>query len=111
LLFVADHRQYRPQMFVISDGALVDLANLALRPAILKPPVLAAVDLDQLANAIAPATRLMNALSPLPAVSPKPRLDHPQPQCLAAQRDRVNLAQLLGRQGRAEIPAPIAHDR
>ena len=27
-LFVADHRQYRPQVFVVSDGALVDLANL-----------------------------------------------------------------------------------
>ena len=27
-LFVTDHRQYRPQVFVVSDGALVDVANL-----------------------------------------------------------------------------------
>ena len=27
-LFVANHRQYRSQMLVVSDGALVDLANL-----------------------------------------------------------------------------------
>jgi hypothetical protein len=49
----------------------------ALRAAILKPPMLAAVDLHQLANAVAPGARLMNLLAPLLAVSPNPRLDHP----------------------------------
>jgi len=27
-LFVTDHRQYRSQVLVVSDGALIDLANL-----------------------------------------------------------------------------------
>jgi hypothetical protein len=51
----------------------------ALRTAILKPPVLAAVDLHQLADAVAPGARLMDALSPLLAIDPQLGLDHPQP--------------------------------
>jgi hypothetical protein len=42
-----------------------------LRTAILKLPVLAAVDLHQLANAVAPRARLMDALSPLLAIDPQ----------------------------------------
>ena len=72
----------------------------ALRPAILKPPVLAAVNLDQLANAIAPVTGLMDTLPPLLAIEPQPRFNHPKPQRLTAEHDPVNLAQLLGRPGR-----------
>jgi hypothetical protein len=83
----------------------------ALRPAVLKPPVLAAVDLHQLADALAPMAGLVDMLSPLLAVSPNPGRDHPQPQCLAAERDPVPLAQLLGRQSRTEIPIPLANDR
>jgi hypothetical protein len=41
----------------------------------------------------------MDALSPLLAIEPQPSLDHPLPQCLTTERDPVNLAQLLGRQG------------
>src|SRR5271157_394982 len=83
----------------------------ALRPAILEPPMLAAVDLHQLADALAPGTGLMNLLAPLLAVSPNPGPDHPQTQGLAAERDLMHFAQLLGRQGRAEIPVPLADDR
>src|SRR5512133_3566068 len=83
----------------------------ALRPAILKPPVLAAVNLDQLANAIAPVPGLMDTLPPLLAIEPQPRFNHPEPQRLTAERDPMNLAQLLGRQGRAEIPVPFSDDR
>ena len=83
----------------------------ALRPAILEPPVLAAVDLHQLADALAPRAWLVDALAPLLAVSPNPELDHPQPQRLAAERDVVNLAQFLSRQGRAKIPVVLANDR
>src|SRR6516225_12489285 len=57
----------------------------ALRATSLKPPVLAAVDLDQLANAVAPGAGLMNTLSPLLAIEPQPSLDHPQPQCLTTE--------------------------
>jgi len=83
----------------------------ALRSAILEPPVLAAVDLHQLADALAPVTGLMNLLAPLLAIAPQPVGDQPQPQGLAAERDLVHLAQLLGRQGRAEVPIALANDR
>ena len=63
----------------------------ALRAAILKPPVLAAVNLHQLANAVAPGARLMDALSALLAIDPQLGLDHPQPQCLTTERNPMNL--------------------
>src|SRR4051812_44943595 len=83
----------------------------ALRPAILKPPMLAAVDLNQLANALAPRTGLVNLFQALLAVDPQPIRDHPLAQRLPTERDRVQLAQLLGCQGRAEIPVTLANDR
>src|SRR5271156_3832189 len=49
----------------------------ALRPTILEPPMLAAIDLHQLANTLAPVAGLMNLPAPLLAVSPNPSLDHP----------------------------------
>jgi hypothetical protein len=49
----------------------------ALRAAVLEPPVLTAVDLHQLADALAPMARLVDALPPLLAVSPNPGIDHP----------------------------------
>ena len=82
----------------------------ALRPAILKPPVLATVNLDQLADTIATVTGLVNTLSPPLAVEPQPGFDHPQPQRLSAECDFVNLTQFLGCQGRAKIPVPLAND-
>ena len=83
----------------------------ALRPAVLEPPVLAAVDLHQLADTLPPMPRLMDALPSLLAISPNPGRDHPQPQRLAAERDRMPLAQLLGRQGGTKIPILLANDR
>ena len=82
----------------------------ALRPAVFEPPMLAAVDLDQFANAVAPRPRLVNLLALL-AIAPQPGFDHPLAQRFAANRDPVILAQLLGRQGRAKIPVPLADDR
>src|SRR5205814_6703382 len=49
----------------------------ALRPAVFEPPMLAAVDLHQFADTLAPMARLMDALAPLLAVSPNPGIDHP----------------------------------
>src|SRR3954465_6669268 len=83
----------------------------ALRPAILKPPMLAAVDLNQLANALAPRTGLVNPFQTLLAVDPQPIRDHPLAQRLPTESDPVQLAQLLRRQGRAEIPITLANDR
>jgi hypothetical protein len=82
-----------------------------LRPAILRPPVLAAVNLDQLADTIAPVARLMDTLSPPLAIAPQPGFDHPKPQCLPTERYPMNLAQLLGRQSWAKIPVPLADHR
>src|SRR5882724_7492876 len=42
----------------------------ALRPAVFEPPMFAAVDLHQLANALAPMARLVNTPAPLLAVEP-----------------------------------------
>ena len=95
-----------------ATGRVVDEhEQRALRATIPKPPVLAAVDLHQLADAVPPGTGLMDALSPLLPIAPQPSLDHPQPQCLTTKRDPMNLAQLLGRQSRAEIPIPLANNR
>src|SRR6266436_4207577 len=55
----------------------------ALRPAVFEPPMFAAVDLHQLANALAPMARLVNTPAPLFAVEPQPLGDHPFAQGLA----------------------------
>ena len=49
----------------------------ALRPASLEPPMLAAVDLDQFADTVAPVAGLMDVLSPLLAIEPQPGFNHP----------------------------------
>jgi hypothetical protein len=73
--------------------------------------VLTAVDLDQLVDAVAPVARLMDVLSPLLAIAAQPGFDHPRPQRLTTESYSMHLAQLLGRQGRAEIPVPFPNDR
>src|SRR5271166_3221235 len=89
-------------------GGVVDKHQQgALRPAVLEPPMLAAVDLDQFANALAPRPRLVNLLTLL-AIAPQPGFDHPLAQRFTANRDPMILAQLLGRQRRAKIPVPLA---
>jgi hypothetical protein len=74
----------------------------ALRPAILKPPMLAAIELNQLADALAPRTGLVNPFQALLAIDPQPICDHPLAQRLPTESNPVQLAQLLRRQGRAE---------
>ena len=49
----------------------------ALRAAVLEPPMLAAVDLHQFADAFAAIARLVDGLSPLLAIEPQPGFDHP----------------------------------
>ena len=70
--------------------------------------MLAAVDLHQFANALAPRPRLVDAFALL-AIVPQPVGDHPLPHSLAGERKAV-LGKLLGRQGRAEIGIILAHD-
>ena len=81
----------------------------ALWPAVFEPPMLAAVDLHQFADAFAPRPRLVNLLALL-AIAPQPGFDHPLAQRFTTNRDAVILAQLLSCQGRAKIPIPLADD-
>jgi hypothetical protein len=61
-----------------TSGRVIDKhQQSALLPAILEPPMLAAIDLHQFADTVAPGAGLMNLLPPLLAVSPNPSLDHP----------------------------------
>src|SRR5262249_3255653 len=82
----------KPQMHQAAGRMVDEHEQGALRAAILKPPVLAAVDLHQLADTVAPGAGLMDALSPLLTIEPQPGLDHPQPQCLTTERDPMDLA-------------------
>jgi hypothetical protein len=80
-------------------GGVVDIdQQRALQTAVLKPPVLGAVDLHKLTQAIAPRSRLMDALQPVLSPNPKAGVDHPLPQRLDAEIQTVKLGQLLGRQ-------------
>ena len=69
----------------------------ALRPAVFKPPMLAAINLYQFADAVAPRARLMNPLLPLLAIEPQPIFDHPQSQGLAGEPKAVLAGKLLRR--------------
>src|SRR6516165_7726898 len=81
-----------------SAGRVVDKhQQSALRSAILEPPMLAAVDLHQLTDALAPRPRLVDA-SALLAIAPQPVSDHPLSQGLAGERKAVLGGELFGRQ-------------
>ena len=72
------------------------------RGAILEPAMLAAVDLHQLAQTLAPQPRLVQ-LPALLAGVPKAGADHPLAQRLSGDRQAMALAQHLGRERRAEV--------
>jgi hypothetical protein len=57
--------------------------------------MLAAVDLDQFANAIAPRPRLVDAFALL-AIAPQPGFDHPLAQRFPAKGNPMILTQLFG---------------
>src|ERR1700751_4598532 len=80
-----------------------------LRSAVLETPMLAAVDLHQLANALAPRPRLVNA-SALLAITPQPVSDHPLSQGLARERKAMLGGELFSRQSRPKISVIPAHD-
>src|SRR6516162_7581685 len=91
-------------------GRVVDKhQQRALRPAVLEPPMLAAVDLHQLTNAVAPRPRLVDAFALL-AIAPQPGFDHPLAQRFPAKGNPMILTQLFGRQGRTKIPVPLADE-
>ena len=83
---------------------IVDVSDQsALRAAVLKPEMLRAIDLDELAHTLPAVPRLMDGRQAMPAVTPEPVLDHPFAQRLPANRQIMPLSELLGGKGRAEI--------
>src|SRR5271169_4006994 len=98
------------QMHQPADRVVDEHQQGALRPAVLEPPMLAAVDLHQFAIALAPRPRLMNSSLPLLAIEPQPVGNHPLPQGLAGEPKAVLGGELLGGQGRPEIGIIVAHD-
>src|SRR3546814_8273748 len=90
-------------------GRIIDVnQQRALRPAILKPPVLRAIELDQLAAAVPAVTRLIWPWAESIAVIPEYFLDHPIAQRLVRNGDLVPLGQILARQGWTEIMVVVA---
>jgi len=65
--------------------------------------VLGAVDLNELADAIAAMSGLVDWLETLPAVLPDSFGQHPAPHGFDAQTQPVTLSQLLGSQRRAKV--------
>src|SRR5215813_7139343 len=80
----------------------------ALLGTVLKPCVFRAVNLHQLANAIAPTAWLMRGGQTMAAVDPQTRRDHPAAQRFTRDRAAVYLRQLLRRQRRAKISISFA---
>ncbi len=75
----------------------------ALRAAVLKPPVLRPVDLNELAATIPAVAWLIGTGPPGFAVLPKTSLDHQESERLTSQVDVVALGKILTGQGRTEI--------
>jgi hypothetical protein len=94
-----------------ASGVVDEDEQSALRTPILEPPVLRAVDLDQLADALSTIAGLVDPSAALLAIRPKAGLKHPNAKRLPADRDAVKLAELLGRQRRAEISVALADQR
>lgn len=98
------------QVHQATGGIVHEHQQGALRAATLKPPVLAAVHLDQLAETIAPVTGLVDALVTITPTNPDAVVDHPLAQRLDADRQAVDLGQLLSRKRWTEILVALAND-
>ena len=73
--------------------------------------MLGAVDLNELANAIAAMSGLVDWLETLPAVLPDSFGQHPAPDGFDAQSQFVTLGQFFGRQRRAKIRVIRLYER
>jgi hypothetical protein len=73
--------------------------------------VIAPVDLDQLAAAGAALPRLIAPTRAVHARHPDVRRDHPRPQRLDRQRERVLLGQLLMRERRPKVGIVLTDER
>lgn len=67
-------------------GRIIDADEQgALRAAVFEPPMLRAIDLDELTDTVATMARLVHRLEPLPAIAPDPVGDHPASYGLDAE--------------------------
>src|ERR1700760_2755037 len=97
------------QMHQTAGGVVDKHQQSALRPAVLEPPMLTAVNLHQLADTLTPRSRLVDA-SALLAITPQPVSDHPLSQGLARERKAMLGGELFSRQSRPKISVIPAHD-
>ncbi|MCY1301281.1 hypothetical protein D9M70_508840 [compost metagenome] len=102
---LAGHKQQLHQ----PPGRVIDVdQQRARRRPVLEPAVVAAIDLDQLAEAGAAVPRLVHlGRAQLPG-DPEAGVDHDPAHRLGGQVDAMALAQLLGRQRRAEVGVAVA---
>ena len=86
------------------DGgsSFISLPQRADRSAALRPPEITAVNLDQLSIALASETRLVKGCALLPG-KPESVRNHPPPERLTANLDRMPLKQDFGCKRWAEV--------
>src|SRR5918998_1721261 len=101
-------RWHKAQRHQAAGGIVHEHQKRAGWAAILEPAVLAAIDLDQLAQMLTTIARLVKAFA-LGTWQPDPGLDHPGAQRLAGDPQSVALRKLLGCQRRAEIRVVLPH--
>lgn len=77
--------RHKPQQHQTACGIIDKNEEGALWPAILEPPVLTAIDLDQFAKTIAAMARLVYPLGPIAPAGPDLVIDHPLPERLDLQ--------------------------
>jgi hypothetical protein len=82
----------------------------AARPTAFEPRVVAAVDLDELAVALAAIPRLVRLGYALVPRDPQPSRPHPGPERLPGHADAVQLPELLLGERRAEVSVLVAYD-
>jgi hypothetical protein len=91
-------------------GIVDEHQQRASQPAVLKPAMLRAADLDKLAKALAAQAGLMK-LAALHTRQPEPVLDHPLAQGLTRHLKPVALGQRLGSERRPEVGVALANQR
>jgi len=99
-----------PEQHQPAGGVIDKDQQRAFFAALLKPAMLAAVDLDQLTERFPAQTGLMEAPT-LFARKPDPGFGHPAAQRLARNPKTITLGELLGRERRAEVLVLLANQR
>src|SRR5215212_6703774 len=93
-----------------AGGIVQEHQKRARRRPILKPAVLAAVDLDQFTQAIPAMPRLMHSSHPVLAPDPQAVGDHPLAQGLDPDPQAMTFCKLLGRQCWTEVSIVLPHE-